>query len=176
MNWLKTPKQVFFVRGREKIPCPCCGAQLKVIGSRPRRVIDSGGESIILIIRRLRCQACNRIHHELPDILVPYKRYRSDCIEAVVIDRTAAVVAVDESTLYRWRRWFAAIAKHLIGCLRSIAIRYGHEPATEQFSLPPSPLRRIWLYVGDAPFWLARAVRPVVNTNNWVQTRSVFLS
>ncbi|WP_242966792.1 DUF6431 domain-containing protein [Desulfosporosinus sp. FKA] len=31
----------------------------------------------------MRCVNCRRIHHELPDCLVPYKRYESTCIESV---------------------------------------------------------------------------------------------
>ncbi|MGB4509265.1 MAG: DUF6431 domain-containing protein, partial [Syntrophomonadaceae bacterium] len=56
----------------EQIPCPCCSGGLKVIGSRPRKCVNSVGERITLIIRRLRCVKCQRIHHELPDMLVPY--------------------------------------------------------------------------------------------------------
>ena len=55
-----------------------------MIGSRKRAFISSVGERIVLIIRRLKCKACGRVHHELPDILVPYKRYSSESIEAVI--------------------------------------------------------------------------------------------
>ncbi|WP_445349419.1 DUF6431 domain-containing protein [Desulforudis sp. DRI-14] len=63
------------MRSAEQIPCPCCSGHLKVIGSRKRSCIDSLGDKIVLIIRRLGCVACHRIHHELPDMLVPYKRF-----------------------------------------------------------------------------------------------------
>ncbi len=56
------------MRSAEQIPCPCCSGQLKVIGSRRRSRINGRGEKIVLIIRRLGCVACHRIHHELPDI------------------------------------------------------------------------------------------------------------
>ncbi|WNR45672.1 DUF6431 domain-containing protein [Paenibacillus roseipurpureus] len=32
----------------------------------------------------MRCNGCRQIHHELPECLVPYKRYESTCIEDVV--------------------------------------------------------------------------------------------
>lgn len=38
----------------------------------------------MLVVRRLRCTQCRKIHHELPDCVVPYKRYESACVEQVV--------------------------------------------------------------------------------------------
>ena len=128
-----------------------------------------------MIIRRLRCEPCKRVHHELPDILVPYKRYSSESIEAVVTGKKALSVAADESTISRWKQWFWSLANQFLGCLISIAIRF-EGTAEERSDLPQSPLHRIWQHVGDAPGWLARVVRPVVNMNFWVQTRSAFLS
>jgi hypothetical protein len=79
---------------------------MKVVGSRPRKYLQEDASQVILIIRRLRCMECNKIHHELPDILVPYKRYKSECIEAVVVEKKqyhAGTVACDESTLHQWK-------------------------------------------------------------------------
>lgn len=136
------------------------------MGSRRRKVIDSAGDTIVLIIRRLRCCDCGRIHHELPDILVPYKRYGSESIEAAVTGDTALDVAADESTIRRWRNWFKDLASYLLGCLTSIVIRCGRGSVEEASRLPSgSALERIWRHVGDAPGWLARLVRPVTNSN-----------
>lgn len=167
---------MFFVRSMEQIPCPCCGERLNVIGSRRRKYLTSLSQPKVLVIRRLRCCHCSRIHHELPDVLVPYKRYASEAIEPVVADEPALSVAVDESTLTRWRHWFAECAEHFAGCLESIRIRYGHDSAQEPSALASSVLQRIWHYVGESPLWLARVVRPVANTNHWIHTRSAFLS
>jgi len=167
---------VFFVRSAEQNPCPCCGKRLKVIGSRRRKCINGAGETIVLVIRRLRCLHCGRVHHELPDILVPYKRYGSEDIEAVVSGNTVLTVTADESTLCHWRSWFRERANHFAGWLASIHIRYQKAIIEDSSRLCQSVLLRIWQYVGDAPGWLARAVRPIVNSNNWVQTRSAFLS
>lgn len=167
---------MFFVRSGEQSVCPCCDGQLNVIGSRRRAYINGAGETIALIIRRLGCKSCGRVHHELPDILVPYKRYNSESIEAVVEGGAALTVAADESTISRWKSWFMGLSNYLLNCLVSIAIRYGIESAEGKSDLPMSPLQRIWQRVGDAPRWLARVVRPVVNANYWVQTRSAFLS
>lgn len=176
MSWLRTLKQVFFVRSGEQNFCPCCGSALKVLGSRKRGYIKETGERVVLVIRRLECKACGCIHHELPDILIPFKRYGSECLEAVVHEKACHSVPADESTIYRWKQWFLAIAGYLAGALLSIGIRYGLQSVEEVSDLPQSSLQRIWHYVGDAPRWLARVVRPVVNANYWVQTRSAFMS
>jgi hypothetical protein len=174
MSWLKTPrKRVFFVKSAEQNPCPICDGSLKVIGSRHRGYTDSAGEAVDLIIRRLRCQDCHKIHHELPDILVPYKRHASESIEAVVVGDGDSVAA-DESTIRCWRRWFAEMASYLFGCLKSIAIRHGMGFAETPSQGPESALLGIWHYVGGAPGWLARVVRSVANSNLWLHTRSAF--
>lgn len=173
---MKTLKRVFFVRSDEQNPCPCCGGLLKVIGSRRRGYINGLGEHRVLMIRRLRCALCNRVHHELPDRVVPYKRYGSRSIEAVVSEDATLFVEADESTIIRWKRWFLDLVNYFAGALSSIAIRYDLESAEGESDLPQSPLQRIWQHVGDAPCWLARVVRPVVNANYWVHTRSAFLS
>lgn len=158
----------------EQIPCPCCGERLSVIGSRRRKYLTSQSVSKVLVIRRMKCYRCNRVHHELPDILVPYKRYASEAIEPVIADELPLSVAVDESTITRWRQWFFECAEHFAGCLESIRIRFGHGSVEGPSDLSLSVLQRIVHYVGDAPAWLTRVVRSVANTNQWVHTRSAF--
>lgn len=173
MSLLKTPNPGFFVRSKEQSFCPCCGGPLKCIGSRTRKYYDSLGCKT-LRIRRLRCESCSKVHHELPDILIPFKRYSNNCIESVVMDGKNAPVPADESTILRWRSWFRESVLHFTGCLTSIAIKLGRRPddSYEQLSL----LQRLWHYVGDAKNWLVRVVRSIVNSNNWVHTRSAFVS
>lgn len=159
----------------EIVPCPCCTKPLKVIGSRKRKILSESGESKILVIRRLRCTGCHKIHHELPDCILPYKRYESSCVEQVIAVPDSAVAA-DDSTLYRWRTWFQNVSRYMLGCLVSILYRFQQESAKD-LSIPlPSTHPTIGHYVGDAAGWLARAVRPIANLNLWVQTRSAFLS
>ena len=159
------------------MPSPCCGEKLKIIGSRRRKSIKSSGEIIILNIRRLRCVHCRKIHHELPDFIVPYKRYEVDCIESAVSeDRKTADIAADECTFYRWKCWFEDFSTYLVGCLSSLAIRYSQISVEPLSEAPRSALQRMGHFVGDAPRWLARVVRPIANTNLWVHTRSAFLS
>lgn len=167
---------VFFVKSSEQNPCPVCNGLLKVIGSRRRGYINELGDCKTLMIRRLRCSPCKKIHHELPDLLVPYKRHESKSIETAVSGEATLTVAADESTIRRWKKWFSSLSEYFAGILFSLALRYGIKSGEDLSDLPRSPLQRIRLYVGGAPRWLARIVRPVVNVNSWVQTRSAFLS
>lgn len=166
---------MFFLRSTEVIPCPCCQGTLRVIGSHPRTWIRESGQKAKIIIRRMRCQNCSRIHHELPDLLVPYRRHEFTSIEKALEDPKAAGVAADESTLSRWRNWFNAWSVYAAGCLQSITHRFpGSVQSTS--ALAHTVLQSIGHFVGDAPGWLARIVRPMVNLHLWTQTRSAFLS
>ncbi|MFZ3100899.1 MAG: DUF6431 domain-containing protein [Desulfitobacteriaceae bacterium] len=174
---LKTNILVFFVRCAESVPCPCCGEELSVIGSRQRKYKNSDGETKVLIIRSLRCTHCIRIHHELPDRLVPYKRYESACIERVVSKNSESLdIAADNATLYRLRVCFDSLLPYLLGCLNAIALRLGQAPVYEPSVSSQSAHQQIGYYVGHASRWLVRIVRPIANSNLWVHTRSAFLS
>lgn len=165
---------MFFVRSKEQNVCPSCEGALRVVGSRRRVCVDGRGEKMVLIIRRMGCTACSRIHHELPDILVPYKRHVRESIELAASGQTNLCIAADDSTLRRWQHWFKEMAGYFLGCLVSIKARQRKHSAEGTSPVPKSALQRIQNYVGDAPGWLARVVRPIVNMNLWKHTRSAF--
>lgn len=147
----------FWVKGTEEVPCPCCTERLEIIGSRERKVRGEGGELRRLVIRRLRCTGCRKIHHELPDLLVPYKRYESACIEQTVTEPEASVtVCAETSTLRRWRLGFRL---------------WLHSPAAL-----PLPSVSIEAFRYEGPGWLARIVRSVANAQLWLHTRFAYLS
>lgn len=132
---------------------------------------------MVLIIRRMRCVMCNKIHHELPDLLVPYKRYAAESIEQVISTSSPTHVAADESTLYRWRNWFREWAPYAIGCLTSIRIRLQLNDPVENSSEPAqTALQKIGRFVEETTGWLSRVVRPIANIHLWVHTCSAFLS
>jgi len=160
------PIAVFFVRNVEKRPCPCCMGVLEVIGSRQRVWYKSCGKRDKLMIRRLYCEQCQRIHHELPDILVPYRRYDAESIEGVVSEPARKDVAADESTLFRWRSWFHVWAWHAVGCLHSISLQF-NLPVESSSKLPRSAFQSLGRYVGDGTGWLSRVVHPIVNNCFW---------
>ncbi len=161
------------VKNEERSICPVCLSDiLKVIGSRTRNALDSNGEKLIIVIRRLRCIGCRKIHHELPDILVPYKRYLSVCIEAILEDGHERI-ACEGSTIYRLKRWFNAIESHIKGSLASAAAK---NKVGIKIGFCGTIFNMVKAYVGKEPGWLSRVVRTVVNTNNWVHTRSAFMA
>ena len=137
----------------EIIICPICGGTVIVIGTRKRGCIDSDGGTLTLIVRRLRCKGCHAIHHELPDIIVPYKRHCSETLETIVTG-TDGAVPCENNTIRRIREWWAASVLYFKSILASLFEKYG-----EAFSPDPA---------------LKEVVRAVVNANLWIHTRSVF--
>ena len=162
---------MFFVRSAEIVPCPCCGKVLYVIGSRRRVWYQSSGARSIMMIRRLRCESCSKIHHELPDKLVPYKRYDAESIEGIVTEPPRTDIAADESTLSRWKIWFTAWVVYAQGCLNLISFRF-NLPVENTSDCPQSALQRLGQFVGTADGWLKRTVRPIANSHLWLQTSS----
>ena len=135
----------------EKIACPICVGVLKVIGSRRRGQFDSAGNKETLIIRRLRCQSCRTIHHELPDRVIPYKRHCAETVEKIV-SGDVEDVCCDFLTESRIRSWWTAFRLYFESVLASLRMKY-----RAVFSPNPTP-REI--------------VRAVANTNLWVHTRT----
>lgn len=130
----------------------------------------------MLVIRRLYCQPCKRIHHELPDLLVPYKRYDRESVESVLAGEGQEQVAADNATLSRWQGWFTDLSHHIYGGLLAVFNRFNKDFAESLDQLSGSLLQRIRHLVGARPGWLGRIVRTLVNMNLWVQTRSAFLT
>ncbi len=158
----------FLVRSAECLPCPCCQGVLELFDRRRRSQILESGEKQWLLIRRLHCVDCNKIHHELPDVLVPYKRHEASSIEQVTKNRESSSVSADESTLNRWRSWFAWWAPYACGCLEALRQRF---PLCVEASSCPAQSA-----LGSAGGWLARAVRPIVNAHLYITTRSAWMS
>ena len=110
--------------------------------------------------------SCSKIHHELPDLLVPYKRYDAESIEGVVAEPARKDIAADESTLLRWRTWFIAWTVYAQGCLNSISIRF-HLPVENSSGRSQSALHTLGRFVGITVGWLKRTVRSIVNSHLW---------
>jgi hypothetical protein len=91
------------------------------------------------------------------------------------VDDKASPVPADDSTLLRWKAWFKKSAHHFSGCLVSIAIQTGKGSVEDSYD-SMSLLQRLWHHVGDAKGWLSRIVRSIANSNNWVHTRSAFVT
>jgi hypothetical protein len=145
----------FHVRSEEVSVCPVCGYAVYVIGVRNRKYFKEDGEKRVLIIRRLRCKKCQLIHHELPDILIPYKRHCIDTVEKIVSGNKDDVCC-ENNTIRRVKKWWSARRPYFEGILASLREKYGNV-----FSQEPAP-REI--------------IRAVVNANCWLHTRSACMS
>ena len=135
--------------------CPVCGHMLFVIGTRERKSTKSDGTKEIFVIRRLRCKGCRVIHHELPDILIPYKRHCAETVENIVNDKIDDVCC-DNRTIARIKAWWDTCRLYFENVLASLSEKYDVE----------FPLRH-------AP---RETIRAVVNANLWIHTRSACLS
>ena len=137
------------------LPCPVCRGELSGFGKRRRIFIDTDNSKKTLLIRRLRCASCGKIHHELPDILVPYKRHCAETIEDI-INNEAEVAEYEESTVYRIRAWWRGLLVYIHGVLGSLKAKYG-----VAFSNPLKP---------------KEVVRALANAHLYVATRSACTS
>jgi len=144
------------VRCKEAISCPICNGGFKSIGSRPRKIIEAGHHVRILIIRRLRCNKCTKIHHELPDILIPYKRHSAETIESVIDSKSGkdTVAAVDDNTVRRIKLWWKNLLPYLMQTINTIRIKY---KTTYSSHMAPRKM-----------------IRAAVNAHLYLQTRSSY--
>lgn len=170
----------FFFRSDVQASCPICESRLNCVGSRHRICICEDSERIYILIRRLRCENkdCRKLHHELPDLLVPYKRHASGCIERILAfpgSPDTSDISAEESTFKAWNRWFRRLAGYWHGCLQAISRRLGQPSEENIVSSSQSPLQALHSLVGSHPGWLARIVRPIANAGFWVHTRSEWL-
>jgi len=124
-----------------------CGELLISRGRKKRVLWWSEEEKITLKIRRLHCEDCNKYHHELPDCIVPYKRYCADIIENIAVGQ-AQNIPCSENTVRRIRGWWEAVKPYFLHILLTLIEKMG-----ASFGNPPA-FREI--------------LRAVSNSNNWI--------
>lgn len=157
----------------QNVCCPCCQSALKPYDRRERKCRDENGDWQVLVIRRLRCQNphCQRLHAELPDYLVPYKRYKVGVI-AAVLGGTAQVAPLEESTRQCWRVWYRQMHDHLLGVAASIRRQFQE---TAQILLA-SPNLETFSFQNPNRLDLVELVKLAVNSGNWITTRSAMVT
>lgn len=164
----------FHVKSINIANCPVCNNRLQIIGSRRRGVIKYGGEKIPLMIRRCYCEQCNKIHHELPDIIIPYKRYTSGAIEKIISigqQNSEEDYCCDTSTVVRLKAWFFTLRDYIERALLTLRTIYKYDDDICKMISKLVPLKN---YGKLSAGWLKTIVRMLVNTNRWVQTHSAF--
>jgi len=157
------------VRSLEISCCPVCEGDLTVIGSRRRKYINQKAtRPITLVIRRMRCTHCGRIHHELPDILLPYKRYASSVVEKCISNRSDSFPC-EEITLRRWKCWFFFLEQYLEACMSALRMIHAHNQHIHREISTLHPLKNRSTHPAG---WLRSLVRIIANSNRWPHTRS----
>lgn len=103
---------MFTITGTQIVLCPHCGGELKSYDRRFRNYINNVGDQILLYLRRLKCQSCRKMHTELPDYLVPYKRYCVEVIEEVATTGRSRIPE-DTCTRQKIKQWYRSILPQL---------------------------------------------------------------
>jgi len=134
-----------------------CVARYKVKRSwRGRGMIDDSGTKVLFFIRRLRCSSCECIHHELPDIFVPYKRHSAKTIQKILesnVPSGICDVPCESATISGILLWWQAIVPYFINILKSLYQKLGI------------------VYNGVPAF--KELIRAVLNSGNWIFASSL---
>lgn len=128
-----------------------------------RNVIDVDGNERCYLVRRLKCPVCNRIHHELPNFIVPYKRYCVQVIEAAIEGKSIDLPCYD-NTIANFKRWFESIVDKM-----TLLLRAGNS-TNKDIPQNVSPLPFIKEMYGNANGWLAWAIVQTVHGIFWTRT------
>lgn len=86
--------------------CPGCGEKVQFSSTYQRKLKQweyDRFKEYVYILRKYQCNACNRLHAEIPDIIIPYKQYSKDTIQRAM---TLDDMPVEGSTIQRWKKLF----------------------------------------------------------------------
>lgn len=132
-------------------------------------LLEADGSESTLIIRRLFCSRCNRTHHELPGVIVPYKRYSCEVIEGILSKKEELPsYPCETSSMLRIRLWFSLLRKYLEQVVEALKLLHKQDMPLLTVLAGFSPLNPSVLPSG----WLKTLVRLTVNSGRWIQTRS----
>lgn len=128
-----------------------------VSGSRARKLIQENDDKVTLIVRRMKCCNCKRLHHELPDCIIPYKRFSTEVIaEAVTTDASDSTFSGETSTLIRLRVWYRLLLDYVSRIREHFLLI--HKTNISDIAI-------------DTIGGLKRIVRILANSHLWPQTR-----
>jgi hypothetical protein len=145
---------VYWVIRLESVKCPVCSGVLSCESRRTRKLIAITGVKILMICR-LWCDKCKKIHHELPECIIPYKRHAGKDIEVALASEPIGSCA-ENSTIVRWRKWFEYNAVNWLGKIASLL-------PNKKVSPNLAIMERLKQYVGLETGWLCKVVRMAAN-------------
>ena len=163
-------KDYFLVKTDEVVPCPYCSGLLRYRDSVFRSIKDFASDAVCLLLRRLLCQECKKLHRELPSNVQPYKHYGAEVIQAVIDgSEEASTCAADNSTIRRWVADFSGAAPDINQRLTSVYVRMVEE--TVPISRSETVLDRIRQHVKH---WLPFVMRLLINSGHKICTQFAF--
>jgi len=151
-------KQASYVWADEPLNCPSCdSSDLIKKGWRSRKLITFIGSLLLLLVQRVRCKDCGKIHHVLPDIIVPYKRYDAETIESIIEGNPEeALCELEEQEIYRIKTWWREMMHYILTKTTTIMSKC-------QIQISPKSK-------------LTTIVRTLANAHLWPGTRSVLVA
>jgi len=163
--------KIFIINITDVVPCPECEGELKYRDSRERIFRKYGGDTYWILVRRLKCCHCGRLHTELPDCLAPYKHYEIEVIENVV-DGVEEVVDTNslekeypcDATRLRWKKWISKNKKNINSQMKSIGFRIlglGAELLSSTASI-------VEILQDEGEGWLSIIIRTIYNSGNFI--------
>lgn len=146
---------------------------MDVIGSRNRKIFflmsDSEGEQRIYRIRRLKCPTCKKIHHELPNFMIPYKRQCTATVSHILEGND--LYDLSEKVVTRIHHWFNLRVNAFIGLVGQL---FKNELRLPHIILPNDVFSKLdWLKAQFAhhPKWLNHLVHALLFSGLWPHTR-----
>ena len=114
-------KSAYYVWVDEPLVCSLCGCNKMIKkGWRRRGSIDHLENSKLLMVRRVKCKDCDKIHHVLPDTIVPYKHYDAEAVE-MIIKGQASETFCNESEINRIKSWWVHMKQYLLAKAEAVA-------------------------------------------------------
>ncbi|MCL2034178.1 MAG: DUF6431 domain-containing protein [Oscillospiraceae bacterium] len=108
---------------------------------------NTTGHKVSLMIRRLYCPKCKRLHHELPDCVVPYKRHCTETIETI-IGGIRDGLPCENRVIRRILAWWNKVQPYYLNIVKSLCEKYG-------------------IVLSAVPAF-KEIVRAAANSNNWI--------
>lgn len=145
---------IYIFTGTEEVPCPVCGAKLKVHGTCLRKLQTVNGEKLYRL-RVMECtnKDCQKTHRELPAGIIPYKRMDAEKISKIAESSAAEhTKETDTNTWKSIRVWVAWFLEYATNFLTELKTGYGRSEK--------SLSDRLIFYV-----------QIVANSQNWIQHR-----
>jgi hypothetical protein len=170
MRLASIQKQIFFIKSKEFSLCPDCQGTVSVRDTKLRHVIRKDTEEIQWYrLRRLKCNQCNKLHTELPDLMQPYKHYESQSIQDTIDENADNCCGADTTTINRWKASFRRERPTIEVLLIACWIYYQQK----QYSLlNHNSLLEIIQKI--KPRWLAFVMEILINSGYKIHTQFAF--